>query len=60
VYPKSLVDCYRRRLAAIDELFNRLQKQSCSEPSSRDEISETIAAIKARNKELDRIRKQEA
>jgi hypothetical protein len=57
VYPKKIIDFHRRRLAAIDEFFNRLQKQSCPTPSSPSEVADAIREIKARNKELDRARK---
>ncbi len=59
VYPKKIIDFHRRRLAAIDEFFNRLQKQSCPTPSNPGEVAEAIREIKARNKELDRARKED-
>ena len=57
VYPKKIIDFHRRRLAAIDEFFTSLQKQSCPKPSNPSEIAEAIREIKAHNKELDRVRK---
>ena len=57
VYPRNLVEFYRKRISDIDGHLKRLQQQSCPNPSSRAELVETIAAIRAKEKELDRIRK---
>jgi len=57
IYPISIVAFHRRRIATIDEFLTRLQKQSCPNPSTREELETAIAAIKAEEKQLNEIRK---
>lgn len=57
VYPKNLVDFYRRRIVTIDEFLQRVQMQSGSAASSREEIATAVAVIKAQERELNAIRK---
>lgn len=57
VYPRSVVEFYRRRITTLDEFLTRLQKQSCPTPSTPAELAVAIATIKAKDKELNEIRK---
>ena len=60
IYPKAVVEFYRRRITTIDVLLARLQKQSCATPSSQEELADAVATIKATQKKFNEIRKGDA
>lgn len=53
----SFVAFYRRCIATIDRFLTQIQKRSCPNPSSKEEIEIAIAAIKSKKKEINAMRK---